>query len=449
MPEATLAWAYDEALRCVKCGFCLQTCPTYLQLGIETASPRGRLALVRAVAEGRLDPGAPFADPLYQCLGCRACESACPSGLQYGQILEGARAAVEPYLAARRPWWVRGVRRFGLQWLLPHPRRLRLVAAVAGILQRTGWLHVAARLLPSQARRAAAGLPPAPTGGQRRAWSRLFRPLPGGAGGVARAATARYRVAFLPGCVMDALYLPANLATVRLLVRSGCDVVVPAGATCCGALHAHSGNRPAVAALARRNVAALRSIEAVAGCCDAIIANAGGCGAHLKGYAHLLDGDGSAAGFAARCRDLTEWLAEIGLPRPVRELPAWITYQDSCHLRHGQGIREQPRRLLKEIPGVSLVEMDGADRCCGSAGIYNLLHPQMAAALQGDRVKAIAGTRAALVVTANPGCQLQLQAGLAAADMASGIRVCHIAELLDWATAPDAGGPGEGSIFFP
>lgn len=435
--DVELTREYDEALRCVKCGFCLQSCPTYVQLGIETASPRGRLSLIRAVAEGRLPLGDDFADPMYLCLGCRACETACPSGLHYGRALEGARAAVEPHLEQRRPWWQRALRRIAFDVLLPHPGRLRRLAGLLGLAQRSGALALAARLLPAHVRPLALALPPAPAGARRRAWARLFRALPGGAGHVAPAAgQRRYRVAFLPGCVMDALFLPVNLATVRLLTRAGCEVVVPAGMGCCGALHAHSGRRESAGALARRNLAALAAAEAAGGPVDAIINNAGGCGAHLKEYGHLLPGDAGAAAFAARCRDLSEWLAEVGLPPAVRPLPLTVTYQESCHLSHGQRVRQQPRRLLQAIPGLKLVEMAHADRCCGSAGIYNLLQPEMAGALQREKVAAIGATGAPVVVTANPGCHLQLLAGLQQAGLAGRVEVRHIAELLDAATDP-------------
>lgn len=436
---AISGWEYDEALRCVKCGFCLQACPTYVQLGIETASPRGRLALVRAAVEGQLPLDESVADPLYLCLGCRACEAACPSGIEYGRVLEGARAALEPYLAPRRPWWERLARRVGLDGLLPHPRRLRLMAALLRLGQRTGLDRLAGRLLPRHLRELMAGLPPAPGRGDRRAWQAMLQPLAGGAGWVAPAAgEMRGRVAFLPGCVMDALFLPVNVATVRVLQQAGYEVVIPAQGSCCGALHAHAGRQEQAADLGRAVVAGLAAAEAAAGPVAALISNAGGCGAHLKQYGHLLPDEPAAGRLAGLTRDLSEWLAADAGAAPGRlghatlgPVPVPVTYQESCHLAHGQRVTAQPRRLIQAVPGVELVEMADAGRCCGSAGIYNITQPAMAGVLRDARTGAIAGTGAPVVVTANPGCHIQLRAGLAAGGLAGQVEALHLAELLE------------------
>lgn len=403
-------WEYDEALRCVKCGFCLQACPTYRQTGLETASPRGRLALVRAVAEGILPLDEGVAGPLYLCLGCRACETACPSGLQYGRVLEGARAALEPVLATGRSPGERLVRWLGFRHLLPNRRLLRLAVGLAGAGRAV------AGLLPAHVRNMARSVPPAPTRRLRREWERLAA-----MGAVPAQGARRYRVAFFPGCVMDALFLSVNIATVKVLAAYGCEVVILQDSTCCGALHAHQGRLDEARALARQNVATVPPDV------DAIINNAGGCGAHLREYGHLIP---EGAEFARRSRDLSEWLAEIG-PGPqtvFKPLGLTVTYQDSCHLAHGQKVKAAPRQLLKSIPGLKYVEMRDADRCCGSAGIYNIQQPVMADALLDEKMANLAATRAPLVVTANPGCHLQMLAGARKAGLDVGVR--HIAELL-------------------
>lgn len=408
--ELLSGWAYDEALRCVKCGFCLQACPTYRQTGLETASPRGRLALVRAMVEGVLPLDDATAAPLYLCLGCRACETACPSGLKYGRVLEGARAALEPALDASRSPGERLLRWLGFRHLLPRRRLLRAAVGLAGAGRAV------AGLLPAHLRTMAGSLPALPPRRLRREWDRLAA-----LGAVPARGPRRYRVAFFPGCVMDALFLAVNLATVRVLAAYGCEVVILTGSTCCGALHAHSGRLEEARALARQNAAAVPADV------DAIINNAGGCGAHLREYGHLIP---EGAEFARRSRDLSQWLAEIG-PGPAtafRPLPLTVTYQDSCHLAHGQQVKAAPRQLLRSIPGLTYVEMPDADRCCGSAGIYNLLQPEMAGALLREKMASVAATGAPVVVTANPGCHLQLLAG--ARQAGAPVQVRHLAEIL-------------------
>ncbi|BDG60948.1 (Fe-S)-binding protein [Caldinitratiruptor microaerophilus] len=421
-----LAAEYDEALRCVKCGFCLEACPTYRQTGLEPASPRGRLALVRALVEGTLGPDA-VAGPLDLCLGCRACETACPSGIRYGRVLEGARSAIAPSLARRRSRLGRLLQRLALRHLLPHRGRLRAAVRLASAARPL--LRRATGLVPAHLRELGLSMPPAPDRRLWAEWERLLRPLPDGSGWVVPAqGRRRHRVAFFPGCIQDALYLEVNLATVRVLSRTGCEVVIPAAATCCGALHAHSGDREAARRLARQNVEAFGRLGPV----DAIVNAAGGCGAHLKEYGHLLPDDPAAAAFAARVRDLSEWLAEHGLgDATLRPLPLTVTYQDSCHLAHGQGVRAQPRQLLRAIPGLRFVEMEEADRCCGSAGIYNLLQPAMAGAVLDEKMSHAAATGARVIVVANPGCHLQMAHGVRTHGLGAEVEVLHLAQVLD------------------
>lgn len=389
---------YEGLNRCIHCGFCLQACPTYRQTGVELHSPRGRLMLLRAAAEGHLPVDSGLAEPLDACLGCRACETACPSGVPYGRLLVQARALTAP--VAPPPWPVR----FALRHLLPYPARLRAAAALARLAQRVGLF----RLLPAALRRAAEALPPlaAP------------RPYPVPAAGAPGAL-------FFAGCIQEALLQPQNRAAVAVIGAAAGSCAVPPGQTCCGALHAHAGDLEAARALARRNIAAF---EAHPG---PVINHAGGCGAHLKVYGHLLRDDPAwaerARAFAARVRDLSEWLAETGLAKErLGALPMTVTYQDSCHLAHGQGVRRAPRELLRAIPGIDLREMSGADQCCGSAGLYSLTHPDMSGKLLAEKLASVAETGARVLVTSNPGCYLHLRQG-AGPDLV----VVTLAELLE------------------
>lgn len=412
---------YGALQQCIHCGFCLESCPTYRQTRLETASPRGRLSLMRAVAEGALPVDQGFAEVLDLCLGCRACESACPSGVRYGHLLEEARVLTAP--VARPPWLVR----FGLKHLLPHPRRMRLMGRLAGWAKGTGllaWLG-RRRWLPAAAADLASALPPVEAVG----------PIP---------QADRPAALYFHGCVQEAVLPGQNRAAVGLLERLGTPCAAPAGQTCCGALHLHQGDREAARGLARQNIAAFEAACEAAGDL-AIINHAGGCGTHLKQYGELLADDPDwaerARRFAARVRDLAEWLVESGADRRLAGLagdpsghpagaPVRVTYQDSCHLAHGQRVRSQPRALLRALPGVALVEMAGADQCCGSAGIYNLLQPAMAGAVLSEKMGHLAATEAMVVVTANPGCHLQLCQGVRQAGLADHVRVLSLAEFL-------------------
>ena len=428
-PPAPVEPALDIALldQCIHCGFCIQACPTYRDLGVETASPRGRLAMMKAVAQGQLAPDDGFAAEMDLCLGCRACESACPSGVQYGLALEQARA-----LAARTappPLFKRLTLRLAFRRLLPHAGRLRLLVALLGSAQRTGLLRLVARLLPGRWREQVLALPPAPGAATRRELAAALVEGP---------ATGGPRVGLFRGCIQDALFAGTNAATVRLLQATGCGVTAPPQAgggaqTCCGALAAHGGDREYARALARRNIAAFAGY-------DLVVNNAGGCGAILKEYGHLLRDDPvwapRAADFAARVRDISEVLAERGLP-VLGPLAQRVTYQDSCHLHHSQRVRQQPRRLLQAVPGLRYVELKDADRCCGSAGIYNLTHPEMAGRVLAEKMDNAAATEAEVIVTSNPGCLLQLRLGLQRAGLADAVQVMHLADLLDAARSAD------------
>ncbi len=409
-----------ELDQCVHCGLCLNQCPTYRALQLEPESPRGRIHLVRAVTEGRIEANERFAEHIYLCLMCRACESACPSGVRYGRIAEAAREAVGPpgsFLA-------RALESFVFTRLLPSPLRLRTVARLLRLYQRSGLQGASRALLPARLYEMAAMLPSVP--------DRFFEPSPAPLPAIG---ARRARVAMLGGCVMSLLFSDINRATVRVLRRNGCDVVVPNGQGCCGALNVHNGETTAAKVMARRN------IDAFLGCgAEAVIVNAAGCGAAMKEYGHLLREDPAYAEKAARLarmvRDVSEFLAALGPVVPRGRIEMTVTYQDPCHLAHGQRVRAEPRALLTAVPGLRLIEMEGSDRCCGSAGIYNLTHPEMSRELLREKMGSIATTTAAAVVAPNPGCMLQL--GYGARRYGPPLPVFHLMDLLDRAYGGEA-----------
>jgi len=411
--------AYADYSRCVHCGLCLNHCPTYRLWHEEADSPRGRIRQMQLVDEGRLDLGEGFVAHIDRCLDCRACETACPSGVEYGKLVELARAQIAQNY--RRPWASRLARDFAYQRLLPYPRRIAAAARLLRIYQRSGLATVARgagilkllrldqreRLLPQIDRQFF--------------FSELGRTFP--AKGARRA-----RVAFFAGCVAQVTFSELNRATIRVLQANGFEVVVPAAQMCCGALPAHAGVRDVARDLARANFRAFAGDGF-----DSIVTNAAGCGSTLKEYPHLFAADdpahAQAARFAAKMRDVTEFLAELGLAAPMREVPLRVTYQDSCHLAHGQKIREAPRKLIRAVPGVEFVEMPLAEQCCGSAGVYNVTETKTSLELLALKMESVGATKSQAIVTANPGCILQLRAG--AAIHRTGHEVLHVVELLD------------------
>jgi glycolate oxidase iron-sulfur subunit len=419
-PTAPPAGAFDAndppdwegILDCVHCGVCLPQCPTYRVLGQEMDSPRGRIYLMRAAAEGRIGLSENFVLHMDRCLGCRACESACPSGVPFGRLLEQTRGQIERQVP--RPLARRLLGRLILG-TFPEPRRLaRLVAALrlyqgAG-LQRV--LRAAGLLRPFPRLQAMERLLPDLDGGLREALPARLEP----------AGVTRGTVALLTGCVQSVLFPEVNRATARLLARAGYTVVIPSGQGCCGALHLHWGDREGARRLARANVAAFGDV-------DWVVTNAAGCGTALRDYGHLLADEPGATALAGRVRDVTELLA-AALPEPRHPLPLTVTYHEPCHLAHGQRVREAPRTLLRAIPGLRLVELPDADVCCGSAGVYNLLEPGIAGQLLERKLDRIAETGADVVASGNPGCLLQLRVGLAERGLT--IRAHHPVELLSW-----------------
>jgi glycolate oxidase iron-sulfur subunit len=411
----------DKLAKCTHCGFCLPTCPTYRELGLEMDSPRGRLYLMKSVIEGRLDPDEDFQRYIYRCLDCRACETACPSGVPFGILVEQARAMFEK--SYRRPLVQRWLIRAVFDGLLPHPGRLRWLFRVLRLYQRSGaqWLVRRSGLLRAMGRlqEMESFLPPIPSPALQRQ-VRARTPSVG---------ERRFRVGFLTGCLMHPLFADINGATVRVLARNGCEVVVPPGQTCCGALHVHNGVRDTAIALARRNIEAFVREDV-----DAIITNSAGCGAALKEYPELLDRDACQADarrFAAKMRDVSEWLVEVGLQQPRHAIPKRVTYDEPCHLVHGQKVAHQPRAILRAIPGLELVELRESDWCCGSAGVYNILQPELSRQMLERKMKHVRDTEAEILATGNPGCLLQLRAGVRRAGLS--MHVMHPVELLDWA----------------
>ena len=414
--------ALVDLQNCIHCGFCLPVCPTYIATGQESESPRGRLHLIRAVLDGRVEPTDRLLGHLDLCLQCRACETACPSNVPYGRIMEDARAATMARGVTARPraWTLRS---FVLRHVLARRRVLRAVLAPGRLHTRSGLQRLVRgplrRWLPARVVALEAQTPV------------LDRKPFRDSGVLARPEQARTRVAMLTGCVQGELYPQTHEATVRVLARLGCEVVAPPEQLCCGALHAHAGDVGTARALARRNIAAFEAAGA-----EAVIVNAAGCGATMKEYGRLLRDDPRWAERAERLansvRDVLEFVAPLtrqDLAAGLGELNLDVTLQDACHLAHGQGIREAPRDILRAIPGLRLHEMQTPDRCCGSAGIYALVQPAMSATVLEAKMADVAGTGADVIATANPGCTLQLEAGVRRHGVRATVR--HVIELLD------------------
>jgi glycolate oxidase iron-sulfur subunit len=433
-PAAAGKDRYAIALDCVHCGLCLPVCPTYTQLGDEADSPRGRIYLMRAHEEGHQGVSEAFIAHLDRCLVCRACETACPSGVQFGRMMEDFRHLVRPAVAklvdAPGVATTRRLRyRLGnlmMEHVLPHRRRLRFVVDALRLYQRSGLAPVVRGLgvlrgLGLEAQEALA--PPVPARALRRDWPAVLPPH----------GPRRARVLFLRGCVTPEFLPEMQRASIAALRHNGCEVLTPPGQTCCGALHFHTGERTRGLRLLAQNVRAFDLREV-----DAVVVNAAGCGSTLKEYGQLAAAESElaapAAALAERVRDIHEFLDGLGLVPPRVEVPQRVAYDEPCHLLHAQRLSEPPKRILRAIPGLELVPLRDADRCCGSAGVYNVVHPELAGAILDDKIHHIASCGATTVATGNSGCILQLRAGLrraAVADARLGsIRVVHPMELL-------------------
>jgi glycolate oxidase iron-sulfur subunit len=412
----------DSALidDCVHCGFCLPACPTYVLWGEEMDSPRGRIYMMKKSAQGEAPLDQRFRLHMDNCLGCMACMTACPSGVQYDKLIEDTRAQVERNIP--RPTGDRLFRKL-LFATFPYAGRLRLLALPALVYQRSGLQKLirtlgVLRFVPKRIAAMESLLPQVQTN--------LFRHLPKR---IAPASVPRRRVGMLAGCVQQVFFQHVNEATARVLAAEGCEIVIPPSQPCCGALMVHSGLEEEAADLARKMICAFESLNV-----ETVVINAAGCGSTMKEYGHILRDDPAwaarAASLSAKCKDISEILCDLPALAPRHPLSMRIAYHDACHLRHAQGIYEQPRQLLSTIPGLEVVEVEEANLCCGSAGIYNLLNPEPANQLGDRKVEKLLATKAEAVVSANPGCLLQLMSGLRRRGLQT-LPTFHMVELLD------------------
>lgn len=422
--------AEKDLYTCVHCGLCLTACPTYLETGLETESPRGRIALMRAVYEGRLPLSPQVTRHWDLCLACRACEAVCPSAVPYGHLIERARA--QALRRVHQPLALRLGQSLAFDHILPFPSRLRLGGGALRLYQRLGLQHLVRRMRL---------LRPFPL---LEAMDSLLTPLPGhffaARGQVYRPKGApRGRVALLSGCVMPLLHASTMRACVRVLAHNGFEVVVPREQVCCGALHVHSGRLEQGRALARRNIDAFLAAQP-----DAIIVASAGCGSTMKEYAYLLKDDPhyaqKAQAFSSLVRDIHEFLVSLPFIPPQTPVETTVTFQDPCHLAHAQRITQAPRRILHSIPGLRLVEMHNPAKCCGAAGSYQLLQREMSERLLEDRIRDALSTKAQVLATANPGCAIQLAAGIRRKGLP--IKVAYVIDLLDKAYKREAEGKG-------
>jgi glycolate oxidase iron-sulfur subunit len=453
---------YDLMRQCIHCGFCLPTCPTYAVLGVEMDSPRGRIYQMQAVADGRLEITNDFIEHMNCCVGCRACETACPSGVQFGALIEAAReqiqlkdsvgAAARPCPESlsplqqsrdkplpvrrlraqtkRRALAVTALRRFFFNVMLPSRLVLSLIFAGLKIYQRSGLQALAHRTkifdlinnLPTPFKGQLA-IPEALMNGAK--GDLLPRQLPEY---TPARGPRRYRVGMITGCIMDQVFHDINEATVRVLSANGCEVITPPQQNCCGALHVHGGEAKTGRDLARHNIHVFEQYNI-----DAIIINSAGCGSMLKEYGHILRDDPTyakrAQEFSAKVKDISEFLTSIDMNTQFGETNHTVAYHDACHLLHGQKIKQQPRQLLKALPGITIVDLKESDWCCGSAGIYNLTNQEMAQELLARKMNNIEKTGASIIVTSNPGCMMQIAMG--ARQRGIDLEVMHPVQLLD------------------
>ncbi len=406
------------------CGMCLPTCPTYDETLLERSSPRGRIAMMRAIADGDLQASKAFAEEMYFCLGCLACQTACPAGVDYTTLFENARAEVERQgllQSSLRDF----VRRWTLSWLFVRRSRLHALGRLLRLYQQSGLQRLIRksgllRLMPWGLGELERLTPTIDARFTDQLYRRELKPN--------NPPTAKYRVALLAGCVQDIAFAQVNADTIFALQRNDCEVLLPEQQECCGSLHGHNGELEQARRLARINIDAFAAENI-----DAVIVNAGGCGSHIKHYDELLAGDADyaerAVQWSHKVKDVHEFLAEIEIRVPTSEMPAQqVTYHESCHLKHGQKVSEAPRQVLRAIPGLQLVELAEADWCCGSAGIYNITQPEMSMKLLDRKMDHVKHTGATMVATGNPGCAIQIAHGSERTDAA--VEVVHPVSLL-------------------
>lgn len=435
---------YDQLTNCMRCGFCLPACPTFRETGLEPESPRGRIALMKAVADGLMEPDQRFQDQMYHCLGCRACEPACPADVKYGRLIEQTRDVIEDHASHSAP--VRAMRKAAFAGLFPNRKRLKRLGRTLGAYQKSGLRRFVRgtglmKLFPPHLREMEAILPDASGEGVLERLGGRFYPAQGEPIG---------RVGLFRGCIMDVLFAETNVHTVKLLAAAGFDVVIPDAQVCCGALHAHSGELDSARELARSNIAAFKAAGV-----DYIASNAGGCGALLVEYDHLLHEDDTwredSAWFAERVVDVSALIVEkgripafaeraasnlsgaagdTGYANPDKTPKTLVTYQDSCHLRNVMKSSDAPRRLMRSVAGAAFIEMKEADRCCGSAGIYNVTQPEMAGRILEHKMEHVNRTEARYLLTSNPGCLLQMKLGIEKLGDSSRMEAMHIVDYL-------------------
>jgi glycolate oxidase iron-sulfur subunit len=426
---------YDATNQCIQCGYCLPACPTYASMGKESASPRGRINLVKMAAEGKIDITKHLAEPIDLCLGCRACEVACPVQVPYGHILEAskeviaeAQAQTQSQIQAgeRKRKWLRPdkLKKAIMTQLFPKPKRLRTLGNLVWFYQKTGLDKLVRKTkiinkISEPMAQFEKVLPPLESPLKRNKWGTT----------IPAKVSQKAKVAFFAGCVMDAMMHRTNRQTIELLSLVGCEVVIPEKQNCCGALHAHQGMAEQAKEMAKANIEAFEQSGA-----DYYINNAGGCGAILREYDHLLANEQGwverARAFVQKSRDISEILVQYGPLPYTKEWKGIITYQDSCHLRNVQGVREQPRTLLQSIPGATFIEMEDSDSCCASGGIYNLLHFKESMKILDHKMDKVKDTKATTIVTSNPGCLLQMRLGIERGDQPDVMQALHLVDVL-------------------
>ena len=410
---------------CVHCGMCLESCPTYELTGQEQHSPRGRVHLIKSVAEGRLEVNEAFADPVFQCLDCRACTTACPADVDVGGLIEEARGQVRQAMPLTGAKGL--VSKLFLKGLFPHPKRMQLLGGSLKFYQKSGMQKLVRstgliRVMPKHLVEMESIMPDVGV---------PVRKKYGKTGTIPAKGDAKHNVAFLTGCIMDVMFSDINESTINVLTRNGNSVTIPERQTCCGALHVHAGDRETGRKLAKQNIEAFEDA-------DKVIVNAAGCGCMLKDYPELFRDDpewkAKAEVFSEKVEDISKYLHDTGYEKPKSEIKARLTYHDACHLAHGQGIRKEPREILLDIPGVEMVNMPNADRCCGSAGIYNITHPEMAGAVLESKMRNVPED-VEMISMGNPGCMLQMAIGVKKYGRSQ--QIVHTVQLLDWAYKKD------------